>query len=176
MKTTMEKVCASIVVLAIGAIVATTACCMGGASRTHAAEPAKSVADALKKKMALTFERNSFEDTMKIISDEIGVPIEFMGGDLQADGITRHKGLTLNEPEQTSGELIRKIFKMADPDGRLVYITKTKSGTETLVITTRAAAQARGDKLPAEFVEAKTPAKSAAKTPAKTPAKPVKKK
>lgn len=174
MKTTMEKVCASIVVLAIGAIIATTACCMGGASRAHAAEPAKSAAEALKKKMALTFERNSFEDTMGIVSGEIGVPIEFMGGDLQADGITRHKGLTLNEPEQPAGELIRKILKMADPDGRLVYIIKTKSGTETLVITTRAAAEARGDKLPAEFAQAKTPVKTPAKTPAK-PAKPKKK-
>jgi len=38
------------------------------------------------------------------------------------------------------------------------------------VITTRAAAEARGDKLPAEFTLPKTPAK----TPAKVPAKPVK--
>jgi hypothetical protein len=174
MKTTTEKVCASIVVLAIGAIVTTAVCCSGGANRAQAAEPGASAAEALKKKMALTFERNSFEDTMGIVSDEIGVPIEFMGGDLQADGITRHKGLTLDEPEQPAGELIRKILKKADPDGRLVYLIKTKSGTETLVITTRAAAEARGDKLPAEFVQPKTSAKTPAKTPAK-PAKPKKK-
>lgn len=173
MKTTTEKVCAAIVALSIGAIIVTATCSSGCASRAHAAEPAKSAADALKKKMALTFDRNAFEDTMNIISDEIGVPIEFMGGDLQADGITRHKGIGLDEPEQPVGELIRKIFKKVDPDDRLVYIVKTKSGVETLVITTRSAAEARGDKLPPEFAKG-PPTKTSAKTPAK-PAKPKKK-
>lgn len=175
MKTTTEKVCASIVVLATAAIVVTVACCAGGANRAQAAEPAKSTAEALKKKMALTFDRNSFEDTMNIVAEEIGVKVEFMGGDLQADGITRHKGLTLDEPEQPAGELIRKIFKKADPDDRLVYVIKTKSGAETLVITTRAAAEARGDKLPPEFAKATPTSKTPAKVPAK-PAKPPKKK
>lgn len=154
------------------ALVAAALCAC--APETNAAEPAKTAAEGLKKKMALTFEREAFERTMEIISEEIGVPIEFMGGDLQAEGITRHKGLTVDEPEQPAGELIRKVLKMADPDGRLVYIVKPKKDVETLVITTRAAAEARGDKLPAEFAQSKSNSKTPAKTPAKTPKPPVK--
>ena len=154
------------------ALVASALC--GNVPELRAAEPAKTAAEALKKKMALTFEREAFERTMEIISEEIGVPIEFMGGDLQAEGITRHKGLTVNEPEQPAGELIRKVLKMADPDGRLVYVIKPKSGVETLVITTRTAAEARGDKIPAEFAQAKSNSKTPAKTPPKTPKPPVK--
>jgi len=149
-----------------------SAWCAGGVERACAAEPAKTAAEGLTKKMALVFDRNAFETTMEIISEEIGVPIVFLGADLQAEGITRHKALGLDEPEQPAGELIRKIFKKVELDDKLIYVIKPKEGVETIFITTRAAAAARGDKIPAEFAQAKPNAKPTGKPASKPAVKP----
>ncbi|MCE9608200.1 MAG: hypothetical protein K8U03_25220 [Planctomycetia bacterium] len=145
----------------------------GGGDFARAADaPSGGVAEALKKPMALAFDRNALDATLAIVSEEIGVPIEFIGPDLQAEGITKVQALRLDEKYQPAGQLLRKILKKADPSEKLVYIIKPKTpgGPDMIFITTRAGVEKRKDKLPAEFELPKT---ELSKTATKPSAKPV---
>jgi hypothetical protein len=122
--------------------------------RTAPARPAGPAApeDALgklQKKITLTFVKDNLERSIQIIADEIGVPIEILGGDLQLEGITKNQSFGLDERDKTAEEVLRVILAKANPDGKLVFVVRKKDGGETIEITTRAAAEKRGDKLPA---------------------------
>jgi len=118
--------------------------------------PAETVAQRLDRKISLNFERNTLEPTLKQIGQEIGVDVIIMGADLQNDGITRNKAIDrFEERDLPAREIMLKIMLKANPDGKLVYVIKpAENGAgEALHFTTRAAAAARGDKLPAEFAQ-----------------------
>ncbi len=119
-------------------------------------KPANAV-DALQYKMSLQFDRNALDFTMGMISEEIGIPIEIIGPDLQLEGITKNQSFGLAEPEQTVDELLRKIFAKANPDGKLVYQVKPKApgGPDIIFVTTRAAVEKRKEKLPDVFATPK---------------------
>lgn len=122
------------------------------ASSQGAAKP-QTVAERLKKKTTLTFPRNTLEQSMKLLGDDIGVEIIILGNDLRDEGITKNQSFGLDEKDQPADEILRKIMKLANTDGKLVYTIKPKEGggEEVLYVTTRAAAQKRGDKLPPEL-------------------------
>lgn len=131
------------------------------AVKPAAAGPALAgVEAAIKKPMSLTFDRNNLEVTMQLIAEEIGVPIEILGTDLQLEGITKNQSFGLDEKTQPADQILRTIMKKANPDGKLVYVIKPKTpgGPDMIFITTRAAVEKRKDKLPAELVIA-APAK-----------------
>ena len=72
---------------------------------------------------------------------------------LQLEGITKNQSFGLDEKNKPADEILRNIMLKANPDGKLVYVVKSKQpgGEEVLLITTRAAAGKRGDTLPPEF-------------------------
>ena len=107
----------------------------------------KTALKALQKPLSLKFERNNLEVTMQLIAEEIGVPIEIIGTDLQLEGITKNQSFSLDEEYRAAGDILATIMKKANPDGKLVYVVRTNGGTETIVITTRAAAEKRGEKV-----------------------------
>lgn len=117
----------------------------------------QSVTEKLKKKTSLSFPRNTLEQSMKLLADDIGVEIVILGNDLREDGITKNQSFGLDEKDQPADEILRKIMKLANPDGKLVYVIKPKEGggEDVLYITTRGAAKKRGDKLPPELDNAK---------------------
>ena len=125
----------------------------GGAASASPARPAAAAPqDALgklQKKITLTFVKDNLERSIQIIADEIGVPMEILGGDLQLEGITKNQSFGLDERDKTAEEVLRVILAKANPDGKLVFVVRKKDGGETIEITTRAAAEKRGDKLPA---------------------------
>ncbi len=125
---------------------------MAVVSSQGAAKPL-TVAERLKKKTTLSFPRNTLEQSMKLLGDDIGVEIVILGNDLRDEGITKNQSFGLDEKDQPADEILRKIMKLANPDGKLVYTIKPKEGggEEALYITTRAAAAKRGDKLPPEL-------------------------
>jgi hypothetical protein len=132
-----------------------------GPSTTATATPAASngsVADRLGRKMSLSFDRETLERALQLVSAEIGVPIEILGGDLQLEGITKNQSFKLDENDKPAAEILRKILLLASPDGKLVYVVKPRpaGGEEALFITTRSAAQKRGDRLPADVASAVT--------------------
>lgn len=129
----------------------------GGAAGPAAATEWKTAEEILaNKKMTLKFPRDTLEQTMIMISDEIGVAIKILGPDLQLDGITKNQSFGLDLTDKTAGEVLRDVLKKANPDGKLIYvIQKDGEGREVINVTTRAAAAKRGDTLPKEFEEKK---------------------
>ena len=103
----------------------------------------------LQKKITLTFVKDNLERSIQIIAEEAGVPMEILGGDLQLEGITKNQSFGLDERDKTAEAVLRVILAKANPDGKLVFVVRKKDGGETIEITTRAAAEKRGDKLPA---------------------------
>lgn len=123
------------------------------ASAPAAATSPQTVAQRLKKKTTLSFPRNTLEMSMKLLGDDIGVEIIILGNDLRDEGITKNQSFGLDEQDQPADEILGKIMKLANPDGKLVYVIKPKEGggEDVLYVTTRAAVKKRGDKLPPEL-------------------------
>lgn len=103
----------------------------------------------LQKKISLVFAKDTLEKSIQMVSDEIGLQIEILGGDLQLDGITKNQSFGLEERDRPAEAVLRTILAKADSGGRLVYVVRKKEGVESIEITTKAAAAKRGDTLPA---------------------------
>jgi hypothetical protein len=84
---------------------------------------------------------------------------------LQADGITKNQQFGIDVENKPAEEILIEVLRLANPDKtaisasdekqKLVYVMERgKDGGEQIVVTTRAAAMARGDELPAAFVAA----------------------
>ena len=115
-----------------------------------AAEP-QGVLGKLGRTMTLTFAKDNLERSIQMVSDETGVPMEILGGDLQLEGITKNQSFGLDETDKTADEILRVILAKSNPEGKLVYIVKERDGEEWVLITTRAAVEKRGDPLPPAY-------------------------
>ncbi len=111
------------------------------------------IQEMLKKKTSLKFPRDTLEKSLQMLFDDLSVPYELAGGDLQLEGITKNQSFTLDENDKPGDEILRKIMLLANPDGKLIYVVKPKQpgGPDMLFITTRASATKRGDKIPPEL-------------------------
>jgi hypothetical protein len=109
------------------------------------------LAEMLKQKYTLTFDRDSLERTLDLISKDTGVPITILGGDLQLEGITKNQSFGLDEKDKPIFEILKTIMQKANPDGKLIYVFGQEGDKEVLQVTTRAAAAKRGDKIPPEL-------------------------
>ncbi len=116
-------------------------------------EKAATVADLLHKKTTLVFPRDTLEKSLQMLFDDVGVKHEIMGGDLQLEGITKNQSFGLDEKDKPAIDVLLKILKLANPDGKLIYVVKPKQpgGPDMVFITTRASATKRGDKIPPEL-------------------------
>jgi hypothetical protein len=121
-----------------------------GPTQPTAAAPADALGK-LQKKVTIVFAKDTLEMAIQMVSDEIGVPMEIMGTDLQLDGITQNQSFGLEARDQTADEVLRVILGKANPDGKLVYVVRKTDGLEKIFITTRAAVEKRGDPLPPAF-------------------------
>jgi serine/threonine protein kinase len=104
------------------------------------------VAAALEKRISLSFPRDTLERCLELLSQEINAEVVILGADLQSEGITRNQSFALDERDQPAREILLKVLKLANPDGKLVYVIKPKQDTvEAIFITTRGAAAKRGE-------------------------------
>jgi hypothetical protein len=128
----------------------------GPAAPTGSVPPAPPAAalGKLQKKVTIVFPRDTLEMAIQMVSDEVGVPMEILGTDLQLDGITQNQSFGLEARDQAAAEVLRTILAQANPDGKLVYIVRMEEGVEKILITTRAQVEKRADPLPPEFQEA----------------------
>lgn len=132
---------------------------VGGAVVAAAAPAAQqSAADRLVKRISLTFARDTLEKSIQMLAEEIGVPIEILGKDLELEGITKNQSFGLDESDQPAEAILRTILARSNPDGKLIYVFRKRDGVESIDVTTRAAAAKRGDDVPAIF--AKQPAQN----------------
>ena len=124
----------------------------GGGGTTAAARPAAAAPrDALGKlrtKMTLSFAKDTLEKSIQMISEEIKVPMEIRGPDLQLEGITKNQSFALDEREKTAEQILKTILAKADPVGRLIFVVRKQGSEEAIEITTRAAAAKRRDVVP----------------------------
>jgi serine/threonine protein kinase len=105
-------------------------------------------AGGLQKKISLVFTKDTLEKSIQMLSDETGIPMEILGGDLQLDGITKNQSFGLDERDKPAEAVLRTILAKSDSAGRLVYVIRKRDGVESIEITTKAAAAKRGDTLP----------------------------
>jgi hypothetical protein len=120
-------------------------------SGTNTPAKPKTLAEMLEQPYTLSFDRDSLERTLDLISKDTGIPIVILGGDLQLEGITKNQSFTLDEKQKPIGEILQTIMQKANPEGKLIYVFAKEGDKEVLHVTTRAAAAKRGDKLPPEF-------------------------
>ena len=109
----------------------TTSALVGGRARPAHAQPAatatpQSARDRVQKKISLAFARDTLEKSIQMIADEIAMPIEIIGKDLELEGITKNQSFGLDERDQTADAVLRTILAKSNPDGKLVYLLKTK--------------------------------------------------
>jgi hypothetical protein len=125
---------------------------VGGAVVTEAiASASDSAMERLTKRISLTFQRDTLEKSIQMLAEEIGLPIEILGRDLELEGITKNQSFGLDEQDQPAEAILGTILARSNPDGKLVYVVRRRDGAESIEITTRAAAAKRGDDLPAMF-------------------------
>lgn len=131
-----------------------------GAASPAASSPRSSASAALDRKISLSFPREALDRCMEQLAAELGVVIEIVGADLQLEGITKNQSLNnLDLRDLPAREVLDRVLKLANPEGKLVYVIGSDGGKGDVIrITTRAAAAKRGDRLPAEFIEKSTPA------------------
>ncbi|NCA12303.1 hypothetical protein EBR56_10980 [bacterium] len=111
----------------------------------------QSATERLAKRISLTFTRDTLEKSIQMLAEEIGLPIEIRGRDLELEGITKNQSFGLDEQDQPAEAILGTILARSNPDGKLVYVVRSRDGAESIEITTRAAAAKRGDDLPAMF-------------------------
>jgi|688.fasta_scaffold63485_3 serine/threonine-protein kinase len=100
----------------------------------------------LQTRMTLVFAKETLEKSIQLIAEEIGVPMEIRGTDLQLEGITKNQSFALEERDRPAEDILRAILAKADPAGRLVYVVRRQGDSESIDITTKAAATSRGEK------------------------------
>jgi serine/threonine-protein kinase len=124
---------------------------VAGVSRKPAAAASAAPAGGLQKKISLVFTKDTLEKSIQMLSEEIGIPIEILGGDLQLEGITKNQSFGLDEREKPAEAVLRTILAKSDSGGRLVYVIRKRDGVESIEISTKAAATKRGDTLPSGY-------------------------
>jgi hypothetical protein len=93
-----------------------------GATIAAVATPAagQSAADRLAKRISLTFARDTLEKSIQMLAEEVGVPIEILGKDLELEGITKNQSFGLDESDQPAEAILRTILAKSNPDGKLI--------------------------------------------------------
>jgi hypothetical protein len=121
---------------------------------TAAATPAGSSQDAaaaLQRTVTLSFPRDTLEHAIELLGKEMDNEIVILGSDLQLEGITKNQSFGIDLRDRKAGDVLREILRLANPDGKLVYVIRAGAQGEAIYVTTRAAVTKRGEKLPAEL-------------------------
>jgi hypothetical protein len=121
------------------------------------------VIDKLGQPASLSFTRDTLEAALDQLSNDLGVEIEILGADLQAEGITKNQSFGINMADKPAQEILVEVLRLANPDKtatgpgdprqKLVYVIAPPAGgrAERIIVTTRIRAAERGDELPAVF-------------------------
>lgn len=122
------------------------------------------VRERLKRRTSLRFPRDTLEAALEQLGQDIGVTIRIRGSDLQAEGITKNQSFGIDIQDKSAEEILVEILRLANPDKsatsaadarqKLVYVISRPDTAkeEEIVVTTRAAAIARGEDLPETFI------------------------
>ncbi len=117
----------------------------------------QSLGQRLQHTTSLVFPKETLQRALEMLAEDVGVPLVIAGRDLQLEGITKNQSFGIELRDQPAAEILLAVLLRANPDRtasgpsdvkqKLVYVVRE---TE-VVVTTRAAAAGRGEKLPAVF-------------------------
>jgi hypothetical protein len=129
-----------------------------------APQPA-TVNERLESVTSLSFPKDTLERALELLAEDIGIPISIDGSALQLEGITKNQSLAANLRNRPAREILTAILLQANPDRtasgpadirqKLLYTVQEGDGSGSpgrIIVTTRAAADRRGDPLPDAFV------------------------
>ncbi len=120
----------------------------------------QTVEEKLLRVTSLSFSKETLQRALELLAEDMGVEIEIAGRDLQLEGITKNQSFGIDQRDKPAGEILLAVLQLANPDRtatgpadvkqKLVYVLCGESGA--IVVTTRAAAAERGDRLPKVFL------------------------
>jgi len=136
-----------------------------GVARENSGEKVQqlSIEQRLSQLKDLVISRDSLLEASRILGQQLKIPIIIQGKDLEKEGITKNQALGINMRNQSGRDILIQILLEAnpakdlrgpdDPQLKLIYVLpkapENRSGE--IWITTRSAASARGDEIPAVF-------------------------
>jgi hypothetical protein len=127
-----------------------------------AADAPRTVGERLAASTTLSFPKDTLQQALELLAEDLGVPIVVEGNELRAEGITQNQTLSIDDRDKPAAEILVEILRRANPDKqaqdptdprqKLVYVVEAGDGAGgRIIVTTRAAAQRRGLLLPAVF-------------------------
>ncbi len=131
---------------------------------SEAAADVLSIEERLAQVTSLSFGKDTLERALELLAEDLGVPIEIAGRDLQLEGITKNQSFGIDERDKSAREILLTVLQLANPDRtatgpadekqKLVYVVREGASGErgVIVVTTRAAAKGRGEPLPVVFL------------------------
>jgi hypothetical protein len=120
---------------------------------TKEARPKQSAIQRLRKLVTLKRPPEPIDLALQSLAKQTGVPIHVRQKDLAAAKISLSRQGSLVAGNVRGDHVLDGLLKSAAPDGRLVYLFRREGGQESIEITTRAAAEKRGERLPPELRE-----------------------
>ena len=120
--------------------------------------PALTVAERLRQQVTIVFASDTLETAVAMLAEESGIPVTIAGADFELAGITKNQSFGLNERDVPAEQVLLTILRKSDNNtGKLVYVRRGDGPAEELVITTRTAAEQRGETIPEVFGPAEQP-------------------
>ncbi len=125
--------------------------------------PPQSIAELLDRPTTLSFPKETLQKALEILSEDMGVPIEIRGRDLQLEGITKNQSFAINLRDRPAVDILLAVLQLANPDRtatgpadpkqKLVYMIRKPADDQpgAIIVTTRSAAKKRGETLPDVF-------------------------
>jgi len=124
----------------------------------------KSLEERLATVTSLSFTKETLQRAVELLAEDIGAPIEINGADLQLEGITKNQSFGLDLKSRPASEILVEVLRRANPDRaatgpadprqKLVFVIQPgdSAGPGRIIVTTRTAAEKRGDRLAAPFL------------------------
>jgi hypothetical protein len=129
---------------------------------TNVNDSNNSIPEKLTQLTNLSFERDNLRNAINQLSAETGIAMKILGNDLEIEGITLNQSFEIDMRNKPAQMILLNIVRLANPiksasladsEQKLIYVIKHDGpgGDPILLITTRAAAEKRGDTIPPIF-------------------------
>lgn len=136
---------------------------MADSSPSIPARPA-TLEERLATRTSLSFTKDTLQRAIELLAEDTGIEIVIQGADLQLEGITKNQSFGIDLRNQPASVILVAILQRANPDRtaadaadprqKLVYLVQPgqNGAAGRIIVTTRAAAAKRGDRLADPFV------------------------
>jgi hypothetical protein len=126
--------------------------------------PPLTIEEQLAQRTSLTFTKETLERALELLAEDSSLEVAIQGADLQLEGITKNQSLAIDLRDRPLQEILVEVLLRANPDRtaagpgdpkqKLVYVVEPDpdGGLGRIIVTTRAAVERRGMRLPDVFL------------------------